>query len=155
MKNLTKFTNIIIIILLFYAVTPMIVWGGANPQGDQNTGTRDGKDSYVLLAPLGGKASVDIGSDNEFGFADYLQKIIDITIGVAAIVSVIMLIIGGVEYIMSSVSEVAKKDAKDRITNAILGILIALSGYLILNTINPDLLKLGLPKIKELNPPTK
>ncbi len=114
-------------------------------------GAGAGRDSgYKLLAPVGDTAFV---APDTFNL--YLQQIINISIGIAGALSVIILIIGGLQYVFSSVSESAKKDAKDRITNAITGLLIALSGYLLLNTINPDLIKLGLPKIDKLSPPTK
>lgn len=103
---------------------------------------------YKLLAPIGTLEQV-----SPSGFSDYLQRIISVSIGLTAALAVLMLIIGGLQYIFSSVSETAKKDAKERITNAIVGVLIALSGYLILNTINPDLLKLGLPEVKPLSSP--
>ena len=101
--------------------------------------------SYKLLAPLGKISSVQ--ADTSTGFSDYLQLIINITIGLTGAIAVIMLIVGGLEYVFSSVSETAKKDAKERVTNAIVGVLIVLSGYLILSTINPKLLSLKLPTL--------
>lgn len=98
--------------------------------------------SYKLLSPIGELTQVSRGS-----FSSYLQTMVNIAIGLVGAVSVIMLIVGGLQYILTSVNEGAKKEAKERITNAIIGILIILSGYLILNTINPDLLKLDFPKI--------
>lgn len=98
---------------------------------------------YKLLSPIGSITSVNTTTD----FNNYLQTIINICIAVTATLSVIMLIIGGLQYVFSSVSETTKKDAKERITNAILGILIVLSGYLILSTIDPKLLKLDFPAV--------
>lgn len=100
---------------------------------------------YKLLEPLNGVTTV---SSEGSGFSAYLQTIINIAIQFVGVVSVIMLIWGGLEYVLSSVSEAAKKDAKDRITNSILGLIIALSGYLILNTINPNLTSLTLPPVQ-------
>ncbi len=102
--------------------------------------------TYHLLAPIGGVNEVQAGDSGSF--TQYLQFMINITMGVTAALSVIILIWGGIEYIFASVSESAKKGAKERITNAIFGILIALSAYLLLNTINPDLIKLGLPTLQ-------
>src|SRR3989344_6346955 len=103
---------------------------------------------YKLLVPLSNNQTTIPDASN--GLTRYLQTIISMTIGLAGISSVIMLIIGGLEYIFSSVNEKTKNDAKDRITNALLGLLIVLSGYLILKTINPNLLNLKLPEIKPL-----
>ncbi len=97
--------------------------------------------TYKLLAPFNTAiTTVDTG-----GFSAYLQQIIDIGIALTAAISVLMLIIGGLQYIFSSVSEKSKNEAKERITNAILGILIILSSYLILKTIDPNLLSLKFP----------
>jgi uncharacterized membrane protein len=99
---------------------------------------------YKLLAPIGTLKTLSPYGDS---FSFYLQRIVNISIAVAGAISVLILIIGGLQYILSSVNETAKKDAKDKITNAVFGLLIALSGVLLLQTINPDLLKLGLPPI--------
>ncbi|MDO8493309.1 MAG: pilin [bacterium] len=104
---------------------------------------------YCLLAPIGNLTQVTTAS-----FPNYLQSIINISLGMTAAIAVIMLVIGGLQYIFSSVSETAKKEAKERITNAVFGVLIALSGYILLRTIGgSDLLKLGLPAIKKLDIP--
>jgi uncharacterized membrane protein len=133
LKKTTKTLYSIVIISLFLTLTVRLAWAADEP--------------YKLLAPIGNLEEV---STEEGGFSIYLQRIIDISIGVTAAISVLILIMGGVQYVLSSVNEAAKKDAKERITNAIFGLLIALSGYLILNTINPDLLNLGLPVIQPL-----
>lgn len=139
MKRIKKKTKLIayIVFLLFIFSGIKFAQATCNPQTD----------TYCLLVPLGNMESV---SPNQASFSAYLQQIIDIAIGLTGAIAVIMLIIGGLEYILSSVNEAAKSDAKSRITNAILGLLIALSGYVILNTINPDLLSLGFPQLKSV-----
>ena len=88
---------------------------------------------YKLLAPIGSftQAPDDIGS--------YFNTIIKIAIGLCAVLAVIMIVIGGIQY-MGDESIFGKTEAKSQITKAILGLLIALGSYAILNTINPDLL---------------
>jgi lipoprotein-anchoring transpeptidase ErfK/SrfK len=88
---------------------------------------------YRLLAPIG-----------EFEFAPddiggYFNTILSIAIGLCAVLAVIMIVIGGVQY-MGDESIFGKTQAKDRIGKAILGLLIALGSYALLNTINPDFL---------------
>lgn len=63
-----------------------------------------------------------------------------------SILAVLMIIVGGVQYILAGSTGNPDKigDAQDRIKMSIFGILLALSSWLILNTINPDLLKLEL-----------
>jgi len=55
---------------------------------------------------------------------------------------VMMIVIGGVEYIISGANESMRGEAKKRIENAIWGLVMALVSYLVLYTINPSLVDL-------------
>lgn len=136
----------LVIMLLLVMLVPNLNLSAGSHECDPSKG-------YCLLAPLDEETKQV--STNDDGFSKYLQKIINIAISLTGILSVIMLIFGGIEYVSSSVSETAKKDAKERITNALFGLLITLSGYLILSTINPDLLSLKLPEIAPLKLPAQ
>ncbi|HEY4494095.1 MAG TPA: hypothetical protein VJB95_01525, partial [Candidatus Paceibacterota bacterium] len=65
---------------------------------------------------------------------------IKIIIGLSAVMAVVMIVLGGIEYMTSELVS-SKENGKQRITNAIFGLVIALGAYALLNTINPDLLK--------------
>lgn len=97
--------------------------------------------NYQLLAPLPGIQSVDVGKEN--ALADYLGLIFKLIIGITGVLSVLMIVLGGIEYMTSDVI-FSKEQAKKRIWNAILGLLLALGSYAILNTLNPDLLRINL-----------
>lgn len=98
----------------------------------QNTNTlKEGE--YKLLAPIPGLKT----APNNFG--EYINIMLKIAIGFCAVLAVIMIVIGGISY-MGSESIFGKTEAKSQITKAILGLLIALGSYAILNTINPDFL---------------
>jgi amino acid transporter len=75
------------------------------------------------------------------GLSNYLNSLYKLGVAAAAGLAVIMVIWGGVEYITAVAGE-GKSGGKERITSAILGLLLALGSYIILNTINPDLLSL-------------
>lgn len=90
-------------------------------------------ETYKLLAPIG---EFDKIETNDIWV--YFNKFLSIAIGLAGALAVIMIIIGGVEW-MGNDSIFGKTKAKERITSAILGLLIALGSYALLNTINPDL----------------
>lgn len=94
---------------------------------------------YTLQAPFGGNTSVT-------DLPDYISKIYIFAMGTVGIAALFALVLGGVQYITSTVIE-QKADAKDRIIKALIGLAIALGSYLILYTINPDLvsLKITLP----------
>ena len=105
--------------------------------------------TYTPLAPLPGlgtpgcvdskgKPCINTAGDNAFG--NYLNIMIRLIIGLVAVGAVVMIFIGGIEYMTSEIIS-NKEHGKERIRNALLGLLIALSAYLLLKTINPDLLK--------------
>jgi|GEM_PF-1789181 len=70
---------------------------------------------------------------------DVLARLYVYGVGLVAIIAVIMLVIGGVQYMVAG--EKDPSSAKERIRNAIWGLILALCSYLILYTINPDLTK--------------
>lgn len=97
---------------------------------------------YKLLAPIGGITCMDSsGQDpkcitNDIG--KYLNIIFKLAIGISAALAVIMLIINGVKY-MGDESVFGKTEAKKQMFGAIVGLLIALGSWALLNTINPAL----------------
>lgn len=66
-------------------------------------------------------------------------------VGVSGISSFFMLVWGGFTWLTSAGSPGKISDAKERITSAVLGLVIILSSYLILQIINPELISLRLP----------
>jgi len=60
-------------------------------------------------------------------------------IGVAGLAAFVMLVWGGFQYLTSAGNPTAIGDAKDRIKSALLGLLIILISWLILQVINPEL----------------
>jgi hypothetical protein len=91
-------------------------------------------EKYTLLAPIGDFTEIET---NDIG--KYFNRFFLLAIGLAGALAVVMIIIGGVEW-MGSESVFGKTEGKKRITSAVLGLLIALGSYALLNTINPDLL---------------
>ncbi|MCX6751263.1 MAG: hypothetical protein NT161_00635 [Candidatus Nomurabacteria bacterium] len=81
-------------------------------------------------------------------FGNYLNIIIKIIIGFAAVLAMVMIVVGGIEYMTSEVIS-GKEAGKETITHAILGLLLALGAFLILNTINPQLLSACLDKLPQ------
>ncbi len=112
------------------------------------TGKNDtNSDTYTLLAPIGTGDNILKTAPPNFG--TYVNIMLKIAIGLCGALAVIMIVIGGIEY-MGDESIFAKTQAKKQITNAILGLLIALGAWVLLNTINPDLLKVNIA-IKSVN----
>jgi hypothetical protein len=98
-------------------------------------------DNFVPLSKNlpGGEANSPFGG----GIFQLLNWLFTVSIGVAAILAVIMLTIGGFRY-MTSESVFKLGDAKGNISNAIIGLLIVLTAVLALATINPEIVKFNL-----------
>ncbi len=79
--------------------------------------------------------------------AEYVGVIYNFLISVVGVLAGIMLMIGGFQYLTSGGDASRAKKGKERIVNAIAGVVLALSSYLILNTINPQLVNLKVPEI--------
>lgn len=86
------------------------------------------------LQPIDGVA-YPIGDGN---FGPYVIGMARIFIGIAAVLAIIYIMIGGIQYITTdSISN--KESGKDMINSSLLGLLLALASWLLLNTINPQL----------------
>ncbi len=90
---------------------------------------------FVPIVPL-----PDLPIDGSATLPDYLNRVFQLSIMLGGILAVVFLIIGGFEYMTSEAT--GKKDGKERIQNALLGLALLLFSYLILYIINPNILKL-------------
>ena len=89
------------------------------------------------------------------GLATFFNNLYKYLIGLAAILAVIEIIWGGIEY--STQDSISKKsDGKKRITQAILGLVLVLSPVIVFSIINPSILNLSLnlPPIKPVGQAT-
>lgn len=74
---------------------------------------------------------------------DYIAAIYNFALMIIGLVCFGALIYGGIRYLTSAGKPAAMSDAKDQIFSALLGLIILFSSYLILTTINPELVILG------------
>ncbi len=79
------------------------------------------------------------GIERDISFSDFLNIAFRIGLAIAVTLAVVMITIGGVQY-MGRESVFGKTEGRERIQNAVVGLLIALLIWLILFTINPNLL---------------
>ncbi len=91
------------------------------------------------FVPLVGIPGLD--SANTPTFDDYIDALYALAISVAALIAVIQIVIGGAQYMMDYLIT-SKIAAKERIKNALIGLLIIIAAALILTTINSDLTRL-------------
>ncbi|MBI3305453.1 hypothetical protein HYZ80_03985 [Candidatus Parcubacteria bacterium] len=72
------------------------------------------------------------------GIANFVRYVYLFGISFVAVAAAVSIMYGGARYMFSAIPGV-KEDAKDRITNAGIGLALALGAFIILRTINPDL----------------
>lgn len=96
---------------------------------------------YVPLAPLPGQPASY--APNQGVLPSYLATIYKLGIGAAGVLAVLMLVWGGFQYTTSEAIQ-GKSDAKGIIQNVLWGGAIVLGSYLLLFTINPRLVDIGL-----------
>lgn len=132
-----------IFVLALYFATDALVAFAAVPEKVDVSAV-----SYTPLAPLPlGKGGESLGT---YTLSSYLSGMLRLIIALGGAISILMAIVGGVQYVASGIAPSAKNEAKGRITNSFIGLAIILSSYLLLNTINPDLvnLKFSLEKVE-------
>jgi len=87
---------------------------------------------YALLETLDGELS------DQISFSAYMAKMFQLAMGLAVVLAVFQISYGGFLYITSdSFNKTAL--GREKVSNAIIGLLLLLTSYLILNTIDPDL----------------
>lgn len=82
-----------------------------------------------------------IKKDSSVNLSGYLETVFAFGISLAGILAVAVIVVGGIQYITAYGNTGMVTNAKNRITQALLGLLLAIGAWLILYTINPDLAK--------------
>ncbi len=102
---------------------------------------------YQALEPLPTFGNTNPGTD----LSGYLETVFAFGVSLAGIMAVTMIVIGGIQYVTAYGNPGMIGSAKERITQALLGLLLVVGAWLILYTINPDLIKgkLTVPPIND------
>ncbi len=97
---------------------------------------------FTALAPIPGLTDTT-GIVNSAGFANFFNNLYKYVIGLAAVFAVIMITWGGLE--ISTQDSISKQGAgREKITQAIYGLILVLSPVLVFSIINPSILNLSL-----------
>lgn len=113
--------------------------------------------AFLLAASVGHAADVVLLEPSLYGntgggqaaqqsFADYINTIFLITIGVASALAVVQITVGGIER-MTKDSIQGQRDGNERIVSAVGGLVLLLASVIILQTINPQLLNFDLENL--------
>ncbi|MBI2674403.1 MAG: hypothetical protein HYX22_01560 [Candidatus Yanofskybacteria bacterium] len=108
-----------------------------SPQGDtespQNLTIRSGGN------PFGQSVQPTIPTEGLLGFGQLIAMIFTWSLNILGIVVFVMIFFAGFQWFTAAGNTAKVNEAKSRITNAITGALILLAAWIILYTINPDL----------------
>ena len=85
---------------------------------------------YPILA-AGLDAPKDLGGPATF--AELVGRVTNALLVIAGAVAVIMIVVGGIRYILSAGNEKGTQAAKSTITNAVVGLIITLLAFAIVN----------------------
>ncbi|MFH1047050.1 MAG: pilin [Patescibacteria group bacterium] len=96
--------------------------------------------SMPLTISIGGQTTVlDLGH--------YIEIAYRYAVYIAGIIAAVMMMVGGLQWLTAGGNSGAVSAAKKRITDALIGLVLTVFAWLILNTINPALVSLQMPRI--------
>ena len=121
LRTATYFT--VIMIIVFYAFSTIYAAAA---------------DDYTLLVPLPGLPGSGVTA-----LGTYLPAVFNLAIGIAAVMAFVAITWGGITYATSD-AITGKAQGREWITNAIWGLLLVIGAWVILYTINPQILKFDL-----------
>lgn len=97
--------------------------------------------------------NITFGSRKSFtGIVDFIQFIYQYSVVVIGVLAVAVMIFAGFGWMISGGSPDKITESKKRIGGAVMGLLIALLSYTILNLVNPYLVNLRAPQVWLINP---
>lgn len=138
-----------VLALAFLAAGPVF----AQPVSDTVDDTQIKTEIVIPSSPLEqGVSDAAIGTVH--GLADYIGRIYNFAISVVGLVAATMMMIGGFQYLTAGGDAGRLSAAKSRIGNAVIGLVLALSSYALLKSLNPDLVSLKSLSLSEVSTKT-
>ena len=128
------------------------IWDSAQPPEcleDQHYCYPKGE-GYTLAVPFVGK------KQTVAHLGDYVGQLYDFLLGFSVTVAIIMLMVGGLQYVLGAASGEQVEKAKSRIKNAVIGLIILFSAALLLQTVSPRIIGLQppyLPMVRRVETP--
>jgi len=98
----------------------------------------------VSIPSASGSATTSV-----YNYGEYVGAMYKYLVGIAVTIAIVFMMVGGIRYVVgASTGEISK--AKGMIVKAISGLVLLLFAYVILYTVNPELVKLQVPKLPML-----
>jgi len=92
------------------------------------------------------------GADTVTDAADYIARMYTYVVSIGGILATVMIIFGGIVYLTAGGNPGRIGEAKEYIGNALIGLVLLFTSYLLLQTLNPDLVKLSMPRTFVVRP---
>lgn len=116
----------------------------------------------LILTPVAISASYSLqvdypaisGFDPGMGLVEYIRYIYLFALGTVGLAAFGVMVYGGILYMMSGANPSLQGEAKKWFQGAISGLVLTLASYLILNTINPALVRIQAPTLPDAEIPT-
>lgn len=129
-------------------------WGTDMPYDCSITKSSNEQMRYCYADDVPYDLNISIGSVTQVqNFPEYINLVYAWLLPAAALIAVVMMMLGGLQYILSRGKEKYISKGKDRIVHAITGLVILLSIFVLLNLIDPRLTvfnPLKVPLVKEV-----
>jgi len=100
--------------------------------------------AQVTYTPLVGEIPGLVETAASGDFTQWISNMYVFLVGIAGVLAIVMIFVAGFEFVVSGDNAGKRSDAKKRIQAALGGLLLAVSSWLILNTINPQLVNIRL-----------
>lgn len=134
--------------------TVKATWGSVFPADCSVTKTSGEEMRYCYAEDVPYDLNIAIGNVSTVqNLPEYINVVYTWMLPAASLIAVVMMMIGGLQYTLARGKSKYIEKAKTRITNAITGIVILMSAFVILNLIDPRLVSfesLNIPLIKEV-----
>lgn len=128
------------LIILLAGVILFLIPSPASAQDPSNTNTTQSEP--IEYSPDISFPEFQVGKNvviTKSTIGQYVRSVFIVFVSVVAVLAVVMVIFGGVKWVAAAGNPAKISDAKDVITNAIIGLVIALTSVILLNLINPQL----------------
>lgn len=101
------------------------------------------------------KLNIQIGDLKTVGdLGTYVQAAYKFMLGAAIVITIVMVMVGGFQYAIGAHASDQIKKGTERMKNSVTGLLLLIGAALIAGTVNPQLLKLELPRLSLIRPLT-
>ena len=101
------------------------------------------------------RLNIQIGGTSQVNNLEtYVQVAYQWMVTAGVIIAIVLVMIGGLQYVLGAASQSQISSAKKRIQNAVIGLILLLSCILIIETVNPKLSSIAVPRfpmIKTVN----